>query len=236
MSTPPARPKKKLPLVQLALAGGAVALVAGAAVLIVGVEPSVAAVRSIVGRGVALVTGAGPAVYFGAMAVLPIFGVPAAPFAIAAGPLFGQALGLPVIIASSLAAITFNLTLAYWLARRWLRPLIGGLLEKWGYSMPQLRGEDATDVIVLVRVTPGPPFFVQNYLLGLGEAPFARYMAISCGVQWLFTTGFILFGEALSQGKGKLALTAMMLLATLVVATHMLRKHMARKKAAAAAA
>jgi len=236
MSDPTSGPKKKLPLAKLALAGGALALVAAAAVLVVGVEPTVAAVRGVIGWGVAKVTGAGPAVYFGAMAVLPIVGVPAAPFAIAAGPLFGQALGLPAIIACALAAITFNLTLAYWLARRWLRPLIGGLLEKSGYRMPQLRGDDATDVIVLVRVTPGPPFFVQNYLLGLGEAPFGRYMTISCGVQWLFTTGFILFGEALSQGRGKLALTAMMLLATLVVGTHMLRKHLARKKAAAAAA
>lgn len=236
MSMPTVAPKKKLPLAKLALAGGVLALVAGAAVLVAGVEPTVAAARAAIGWGVAKVTGAGPAVYFGAMALLPTIGVPAAPFAIAAGPLFGKTLGLPLIVVCALAALTFNLTLTYWLARRWLRPFIGGLLAKAGYRMPQLRGDEATDVIVLVRVTPGPPFFVQNYLLGLGEAPFGRYLAISCGVQWLFTTGFVLFGEALGQGKGKLALTAMMLLAALVVATHMLRKHLAKKKAAVAAA
>jgi uncharacterized membrane protein YdjX (TVP38/TMEM64 family) len=236
MSDPTSGPKKKLPLAKLALAGGGMALVALVAVVVVGVDPTIAAARGGIDWGVAKVTGAGPAVYFGALAVLPIIGVPASPFAIAAGPLFGQSMGLPAIIACTLAAVTLNLTLAYWLARRWLRPLIGGLIEKSGYRMPQMRGEDVTDVILLVRVTPGPPFFMQNYLLGLGGAPFGRYMAISCAVQWLYTTGFILFGEALSKGKGKLALTAMMLLAALAVATHMLRKHLARKKAAAAAA
>jgi hypothetical protein len=94
-----------------------------------------------------------------------------APFALSAGPLFGEKLGTPAILLLGLAAITFNLIVAYWLARRWLRPPLARLVARLGYTLPAVERGDATDLIVLLRVTPGPPFFVQNYLLGLAEVP-----------------------------------------------------------------
>jgi uncharacterized membrane protein YdjX (TVP38/TMEM64 family) len=144
-------------------------------------------------------------------------------------------LGFTAICLYGIAAITFNLTVTYWLARRWLRPLFTRWLERAGYEVPKVEGSDITDLIVLLRVTPGVPFFVQNYLLGLANAPFGRYMVISCAAQWAFNVAFILFGDALSQGKGKLALYAVMLFIALVVATHFVRKHYGKKKTSAAA-
>jgi uncharacterized membrane protein YdjX (TVP38/TMEM64 family) len=176
---------------------------------------------------------AGPLPYFGAMALLPAVGCPMAPFAIAAGPLFGARLGFAVIVALGIVAITINLTLTYWLSRRWLRPVLSRLLVRFGYALPRIEGGDVTDLIVLLRVTPGIPFFVQNYLLGLAEAPFGRYLAISCGIQWTLNVAFMLFGDALSQGRGKLALSAILLLAAIMSATHLVRKRLARKRVAA---
>jgi uncharacterized membrane protein YdjX (TVP38/TMEM64 family) len=167
------------------------------------------------------------------MALLPLAGVPMSPFALSAGPLFGARLGTPVVVLLGLAAITFNLSVTYWLARRWLRPLLSRVVQRLGYRLPEVERGDATDLIILLRVTPGPPFFVQNYLLGLAEVPFGRYLVISCAVQWSYNIAFILFGDALSQGRGKMAMVAIGLLAALVVGTHLVRKHLGQKKPAA---
>lgn len=222
--------KRKLPLAALAIAGVVVLLALAVLIYVVGWQTVVMEGKRIWKVGFDRCASAGPGVFFAAMAVLPIVGVPMSPFALAAGPLFGERLGTPLVLGCGLAAITFNLTVAYWLARRWLRPLLAQLVARLGYKLPQVDSGDATDLIVLLRVTPGPPFFVQNYLLGLAEVPFGRYLAISCAVQWSFNVAFMLFGDALSQGRGKMAMIAIGVLAALVVGTHFVRKHLGRKK------
>ncbi len=107
------------------------------------------------------------------------------------------------------------------------------LLARFGYALPQVDSGDITDLIVLLRVTPGIPFFVQNYLLGLANAPFGRYLVISCAIQWVLNAAFMLFGEALNQGRGKLVLYAILLFAAVMVATRLARKHIGKKKALA---
>jgi uncharacterized membrane protein YdjX (TVP38/TMEM64 family) len=158
------------------------------------------------------------------------------PFALAAGPLFAERMGFVTVALCGIAAITFNLTVTYWLARRWLRPWLTRFLTRNGYALPVVESGDVTDLIVLLRVTPGLPFLVQNYLLGLAEVPFGRYLAISCAVQWTFNIAFMFFGDALNQGRGKMVLLAIMALAALTVGTHLLRKHFGKKKAAPTAA
>lgn len=233
MSLPSTPSKKKLPVAQLAIGALLLLVVAGAVLQLVGWRVAWEESRKLVTAGAGMITSAGPAVFFGAMAVLPAFGVPMAPFALAAGPLFGEQMGFPVIILLGIVALTFNLTVTYWLARRWLRPWLTRVLARFGYHIPQVDRDDITDLIVLLRVTPGFPFFVQNYLLGLADAPFLKYLAISCAIQWPINCGFMLFGDALSQGRGKVIITAILLLAALTAGTHLVRKHMGKKKAKA---
>jgi uncharacterized membrane protein YdjX (TVP38/TMEM64 family) len=233
MSLPAMPPKKKLPIARLAVAALVVVLIAALAVYLIGWREVLEESRRWASAAAARITGAGPVVFFSAMAVLPAFGVPMAPFALAAGPLFGEQLGFPTIILLGITALTLNCTVTYWLARRWLRPLLTRLLARFGYSIPQVEREDITDLIVLLRVTPGFPFFVQNYLLGLADAPFLRYLVISCAIQWPINCGFMLFGDALSQGRGKVIVTAILLIAALSVGTQFVRRHMAKKKKAA---
>ena len=223
--------KKKLPLKQLAvgaLVGGAIGV---AVVYFVGWRVALDAALQLKTAVVGRMSAAGPVVFFSAMAVLPGLGVPNSPFALAAGPVFGERLGLPVVTMLGLAAITFNLTLTYWLARRWLRPLCARLLARFGYTLPAVEKGAVTDLIVLIRVTPVVPFFVQNYLLGLADVPFVRYLWVSVAIQGSLNVAFILFGDALNQGRGKVALTAALLIAMLAVGTHLLRNHYGAKKA-----
>ena len=231
MSLPALPPKKKLPLAKLAIGAAVVLGCAAVVIYFVGWRHAWESAQRMVATVSEVVTRAGPGAYFAAMATLPAAGVPMAPFAFAAGPLFGERLGFPLLITFGIIALTFNLTVTYLLARRWLRPWLTCVLTRFGYAIPNVDRDDITDLIVLLRVTPGVPFFVQNYLLGLADAPFVRYVAISCAVQWPIIGGFMLFGEALNQGQGKVIITSVLLIAALVVATHLVRKHLAKKRA-----
>lgn len=232
MSVPATPPKKKLPLAQLAIAGAVLAVIAAVVLYLIGWRTVWADTKLIFSYLLDVIADAGPLLFFGAMALLPAFGAPMSVFAITGGLVFREKLGFPVTLLFGLAAFWINIALSYWLARRWLRPLLTRWLARFGYSLPQVEPDEMTDFIVLLRVTPGPPFSVQNYLLGLANAPFGRYMAISTATQGVLIVGFLVFGDALNQGRGKLILLAVLLLATLVVGIQLLRKHMAKKKAA----
>lgn len=232
-SETPVAKKKKLPLVKLAVVGGVLVVIAAVVLYLVGLRTALDEGLRIKAAVVAFMSELGPVVFFSLMAVLPGLGIPNSIFALTAGPVFGERLGLPVVTLLGLTAITVNLTLTYLLARRWLRPVCGRLLERFGYKLPAVESGDVTDLIVLIRVTPVLPFFVQNYLLGLANVPFVRYLFISVAIQGSINVGFILFGDALNQGRGGMALTAVLLIATLAVGTHLLRKHYGKKKAPA---
>ncbi len=225
--------KKKLPLLKLAVAGAVLCLIAAVIVYFVGWQVALAKAVQLKDDTMKLVSDAGPGVFFTAMALLPAVGMPNSVFSLTAGPLFTHQLGTVGVILCALAAITVNMALTYWLAIRWLRPVLTRFLTRSGYDLPNVPREDMTDFTVLLRVTPGIPLCVQNYLLGLAEIPFVRYMVISCIVQWAQNIGFILFGDALSQGKGKMALLAIMLILALGAGLQLVRKHYAKKKAAA---
>ena len=223
MSSDPVVTKKKLPLLKLGL--GAVTLVLVAAFFLREVN-----LRELAERGMEYVRAAGPVAFFCAMAILPGFGVPVMPFHLAAGPVFGERLGMPWVVALALAAVTVNFIVTYALARRALRPLLERLMTRMGYRLPEMEEGDLTDLAIILRVTPGTPFFVQNYLLGLAGVPFGKYVLVSCIVTWIYTTAFVLFGDALLHGKGKMAMLAGSLLVAAVVATHWARKHYGQKK------
>lgn len=223
MSSDPVVAPKKLPIVKL-LVVFAVLVVAGALVLR-GLD-----LRALIETGMGWVRSAGPVAFFTAMALAPALAAPVIPFDLAAGPVFGEQLGMPLVVALSVAALTVNMLITYALARRALRPLFEKLMARLGYRLPQMESGDLTDLTIVLRVTPGMPFFVQNYLLGIAGVPFLRYALISTTVIGIYTAGLVLFGDALLHGKAKMAMLAVSLLVVAVVITHWARKHYGRKK------
>jgi len=214
---------KKIPFVKLAVV--ALVLLAGAVLVLRGVD-----VRAYFDRGMALIRGASPAVFFTAMALLPAAGVPVLAFLLTAGPLWGEKLGMGTVVLLSLAAMTVNFTLTYFLARRALRPLLEKLLVRLGYKLPQVEAGDATDLIVIMRVTQGIPYCVQNYLLGLAEVPFGRYFLLTAVLSLPQNAAAVMFGDALLHGRGGTILMAGGLLVALAAVAHLVRRHLARKK------
>jgi uncharacterized membrane protein YdjX (TVP38/TMEM64 family) len=221
---PPEAPAaKKIPWVKLAVV--ALVLAVGAVLVLRGLE-----LRPYLDRGMALIRGASPAGFFAGMALLPAVGVPVLAFLLTAGPIWGERLGMGPVVLLSLAAMTVNFTLTYFLARRALRPLLENVIRRLGYRLPQVEAGDATDLIVIIRVTQGIPYCVQNYLLGLAEVPFGRYVLLTVVLSLPQNAAAVLFGDALLHGRAKTLLVVGGLLVALVAATHLLRRHYARKK------
>ncbi len=217
------RPNRALLLKLVAV--GAVLLV-GAGLVARGLD-----LKALLAQGLELIRGAGPVAFFTAMALLPALGAPQMAFSLTAGPVFGPTLGLGLVIGLALFALTVNMALSYFLARRALRPLLEALFKRLGYPLPRAAAGDEFDLIVLLRVTPGVPFPVQNYLLGLAEVPFGQYLLVSFLIQGPLNAAFILFGDALLHGKGKIALIALSIILALMAATQLVRKHYGKKRA-----
>lgn len=210
----------------LKLGAAAAVLLVGAILVLRGYD-----VKGLIQQGLDLVRGAGPVVFFLAAAILPAFGAPQTAFSLSAGPLFGQQLGTGWVVLFASLAMLANMAFTYWLARWLLRPLLEKLFVRLGYKLPQVNAGTETDLIILLRVTPGIPFTAQNHLLGLARARFWRYLFISFLIQGPMNAAFVAFGDAIMKGKGRYALLGFSVIVVLVVGTHFLRKHYGRKAA-----
>lgn len=188
--------------------------------------------KELAGQAAAWVRGLGAGWFFAAFAVLPAIGFPVSIFAFAAGSLFGPVLGLPTVLALAGASMAVSMTISYGLARYVLRPWVGRLLGFLGYAAPVVPAGKQRMFVLLVRVTPGVPYVVQSFLLGLAEVPFRIYLAIS----WVAATAgvalMIVFGDALMKGKGKVALAALAGVVAVVVAIRYARKRLTARASA----
>ncbi len=176
---------------------------------------------------------AGPVVFFAGMAILPAAGFPLAAFTLAAGPVFGPTMGSGWVIGCSLAAVLVNLLLTYWLANRALRPVVSRLLDYFEIRLPESPPGGAWQLVLIVRLTPGPPYWLQSYLLGLMRVPVGPYLVVSLSVMAGFIVALVCGGEAIMNGNGRLALTAVAALAVSIAVSQLLRQRAARRMALA---
>lgn len=213
--------KKKLPIVKLAIV--AVVLVVAAVLLLRGVD-----IGALKDRVMGMMRDAGPVVFFTAMLLLPAAGVPMLAFTIPAGEAYAPQLGLGGVLALTLVILALNLALIYWLARYALRPVLTGLMKRYGYSVPRVTPENALTVILVVRLT-GSPYAVQGYILGLAETPFRIYMIASwlCVLPW--AAGAVVLGQGIMNGNFKLVGIGLAVIAVAVVAVQLLRKRFGKR-------
>ena len=111
-----------------------------------------------------------------------------------------------------------------------LRPVLTGLIKRYGYSVPRVTPKNALTVTLVVRLTPGPPYAMQGYLLGLAEVPFGLYMLVSWPVQGAWGVGFIVLGQGLLHGNFELVAKGVGVLVVVVVALHWIRKKFAKRE------
>jgi uncharacterized membrane protein YdjX (TVP38/TMEM64 family) len=186
-------------------------------------------VRVSIDEGVGLLRNAGPLVFFSAMVVLPAVGAPMSFFYLTAGSAFADRLGMGGVLAAAGVALALNLALTYWLARYGLRPWLEQLVRRTKYTIPVVAPAEQAELTVLLRVTPGPPFFLQSFLLGLAEVRFGTYLWISWLIAFVYATGFIVFGDAILHGKAKVAFIGLSILVAVALGVHLLRRHYGKK-------
>lgn len=136
-----------------------------------------------------------PLRFFAALAVLPALGVPTTPFYVMAGVTFGGVIG---VVGSTLSLLV-NLLLCYWIGNSGLRPWLLRRLEQGGRVLPSLEPGRATRFTVLVKLAPGVPAFVKNYLIVLAGVPLPLFMAVSMAVTLPYLTAFVVMGELVEE-------------------------------------
>ena len=184
--------------------------------------------------GMEKVRGLGAGWFFAAFAILPAVGCPVSLFSLTAGPLFVPELGMPAVLFLTGVSMAVSMTISYGLARYGVRPWVTRLLAFLGYTIPVVPADKQRMFTLLVRITPGPPYVFQSFLLGLAEVPFWLYLGISWVISTVNVVLFIVFGDALVQGKGKVALIALAGVVLVVIGVKVLRDRIQRKERAAA--
>lgn len=119
--------------------------------------------------------GAGLAIVFLAQIVIVGSGVlPASLLGIAAGALYGVAVGFAVAAGGTLAGAV----LAFGLARSLLRPFVARLLSRRPRlnRLDSVLAADGWKLVFLLRISPVMPFAVTSYALGLSEVRFRPYL------------------------------------------------------------
>jgi uncharacterized membrane protein YdjX (TVP38/TMEM64 family) len=157
-----------------------------------------------------------PVLLFLAIALLPGMGFPASPLLIAAGVAWGGGLRACSL---AISAIAINMSWTYFLATGIGKPLLlrlfGKRLQKW--DAPQ--GKNLYLITAALRLTPGIPFFLQNYALGIMGIPFRPYILISLPLNAIYVIGFVVSGGAILSGSIAHALAGLglILLVTLLL-------------------
>jgi uncharacterized membrane protein YdjX (TVP38/TMEM64 family) len=165
-----------------------------------------------------------PAMLFLALALLPLVGVPASVLWIAAGVRLGT---LPAF-AFCAVALLVNFTAGYWLARCGVRLPLTRRLERRGWRIPQLSAGDESMAILILRVTPGVPLCIQNYLLGLAGVKFGRYLLLSLPAQAAYALAFVWLGDSLTSNAGWHLLLAVAALTGVSLLVSLLRRWLNR--------
>jgi uncharacterized membrane protein YdjX (TVP38/TMEM64 family) len=140
-----------------------------------------------------------PWLLFAGLVVLPALPVPTTALLLLAGTVWSDR---PVMAcAICLLAISLNMSWTYWVAAGPGRELVVKLLSLVGLGVPELPKGNDLRAILLMRLTPGFPFFAQNYLLGFFRVPFRLYLPVSMGCNGVISVGVVLSAAGVADGN-----------------------------------
>jgi uncharacterized membrane protein YdjX (TVP38/TMEM64 family) len=136
---------------------------------------------------------------FLALVILPGLPVPTSALLFLAGVVWREQPLQACLIA--ILALTINLAWTYGLAAGFGRRTLDRLAAWCGFQIPELKETNRLRVVLALKLTPGIPMFVQNYLCGFLRVPFRLYLLVSLPSNGLIGTGFVLAGVGLGDGK-----------------------------------
>lgn len=117
----------------------------------------------------------------------PLVGFPLSPCHVVAGGVYGFLTGTVVMV----SGIALNITLSHLIASRLLRAPLTTFVTRRGWPVPTLGEIGQFRAIFLLRTVPGPPFWLQNYLIPLAGIPFWLNFTVSFPIAAIFAAGTV---------------------------------------------
>jgi len=161
----------------------------------------------------------GPVVFVLIYAVAVVAAIPASLMTVAAGALFGSALGIAVVSVAS----TLGAALAFLMARYFARDSISSWLngKKTFRRLDEMTETHGATIVALTRLVPIFPFNLLNYGFGLTRVPFWTYVFWSWLCMLPGTFVYVLGADAVTRaitgGEVPWALIIAILLAAVIL-------------------
>lgn len=153
---------------------------------------------------------------FVALIILPAGPFPTSALLLLAGSVWGESPLMGCLFC--LLAIGLNMSWTYWVAAGPGRWLIQRLLVGTRFQIPERMVGTPIKTTVVLRLTPGIPFFLQNYALGVMGVPFRIYLPVSLLCNGLLACGLVLGGAGIGNGKmGPLLMGVSILVVSIIV-------------------
>jgi uncharacterized membrane protein YdjX (TVP38/TMEM64 family) len=152
------------------------------------------------------------------LATLPGLGFPISPVLILFGVVLVPLYGIPITLTLAIAAQAVCTMWSYALAAGPLR----GLLTKYilrKRELPSLSDSHGLRLGLIVRLTPGIPYAIQNIVLGIMGMRFRSYLLVSIPATSIWTVGFVITGGAIFKGQLGWAIIAVIILIMLGLVT-----------------
>ncbi|MFW6357467.1 MAG: TVP38/TMEM64 family protein [bacterium] len=168
----------------------------------------------------------GPFLFFTLMALLPLAGIPITPFYLTAGAVFEPVVSLP----GTALALILNHLAAFVLGRGTLRPLLAFLLRKTGFQLSEPGKAGSLSTALVLKLTPGPPMFLRNYLMAMAGIPLWIFLLVSWPLSLAYAVPAVLLGDSAVEGRSGMAGIALLILLGVGLLTYFLRLRMLKRK------
>lgn len=154
------------------------------------------------------------------LATLPGIGFPTSPVLILFGVVIAPRYGMPAAVSLAVIAQGICTIWTYALSAGPLRNLLKTYVLK-NRQLPEMSDANAVRLGLILRLTPGIPYCVQNVVLGVLQMRFKHYLLVSMPTMALWAAGFVITGGAIFKGQAGWAITGVIILVVLVLATRM---------------
>jgi uncharacterized membrane protein YdjX (TVP38/TMEM64 family) len=159
-----------------------------------------------------------PWALFVVMATLPGLGFPSSATLMLFGVVMAPHYGMPAAVALAIAAQSLCSIWTYGLAAGPLKRLLRRYLQR-ERALPEMSKYDAVRLGLILRLTPGIPYALQNIILGIIGMRFRDYLLVSIPTTSLWTACFVITGGAIFKGQLGWAITGIVILIAVILAT-----------------
>ena len=161
-----------------------------------------------------------PWALFVVIATLPGLGFPSSATLMLFGVVMAPHYGMPAAVALAIAAQSLCSIWTYGLAAGPLKRLLRRYLQR-ERALPEMSKYDAVRPGLILRLTPGIPYALQNIILGIIGMRFRDYLLVSIPTTSLWTACFVITGGAIFKGQLGWAITGIAILIVVILATRM---------------